>query len=83
MTNRNVRFLKALKTQPKSVQRIYSFMRKGTWKHSADIKSVAGTNLTDGLRRMRDLRGLLKWYGRDIEKKRVSGTNQFKYRIIG
>jgi len=79
----NVRFLKALRRQPQSVQRVYSFMRKGTWKHSADIKAAAGEHLTDGLRRMRDLRGVLKAAGRDIEKQRVPGTNQFKYRVIG
>lgn len=79
----NTIFLRALRRQPKSVQRIYSLMRKGTWKHSSDIKNSAGEHLTDGLRRMRDLRGLLKTVGRDIEKERVTGTNQFRYRIIG
>lgn len=83
MANRNSRFLNSLKSQPRSVQRIYSFMRKGTWRHSSDIRAAAGEHLSDGLRRMRDLRSVLRESGRDIEKQRVEGTRQYKYRIIG
>lgn len=67
-----------LKEKSKSVQRVYSFMRKGTWRHSEDIRRAAGAHLSDGLRRMRDLRDL----GLRIERKRVPGSYQYKYRIV-
>jgi hypothetical protein len=70
-------FIARLRSLPRSSQRVYSYMRKGGWKHSVDIKNVAGTHLSEGLRRMRDLRSL----GIRIDRKRAPGSFQFMYRI--
>jgi len=63
-----------LRTLPKSVQNVYSAMRRGNWVHSSEVRMASGVE--SGLRRMRELRQFFT-----IEKRRnEDGT--FDYRIV-
>ena len=83
MANTNTVFLRNLRKKKGSIRRIYSVLRKGTWKESSEIREAAGEQVTDAMRRLRELRSMLKTVGRDIETERVPGSYQYRYRIIG
>ena len=61
-------------------QRVFDLMQDGGWYTSDQIEIAAGENgipAREGLRRMRELRRA----GVEIEKERMPGTRQWKYRI--
>ena len=67
-----------------SSARVFDLMKDGEWHGPDAICLVAGSNgipAREGLRRMRDLRPVLKQRGFQIERRRDGELRLFKYRI--
>jgi hypothetical protein len=71
-------FINTLRKQPRTVQKAYSVLRKGTWTNSSVVADAIGTEYVDPLRRMRELREL----GVHIETRFNTNQGEYQYRIV-
>lgn len=68
-----------------AVYRVLVLMIDMQWHDANEIKLAAGSDgipASEGLRRMRDLRPILKKLGLEIEKNRNGKSRLYRYRIV-
>lgn len=77
-------FANEVKDMKRASARIFLLLADRQWHSAEEIRLAAGKNgvpASEGLRRLRDLRKVLKEYHLEIENRRYNNSKMFYYRL--